>query len=131
MDKKTLNIVLGAALLGSFFLAYFSFFGRSISGFDMATASPGNWQQYLLFLIPLSGLLLLVGALNNGNSILPGSLLSILPLLTLLYIMIAGPLIKGAAIGDIFKALGKGYGIGLWIAIAASLVLAFYRPKSS
>ena len=131
MDKKTLNIVLGAALLGSFFLAYYSMFGRSISGFDMVKADGGDWQKYLLLIIPISGLLLVVGALNNGNSILPGSLLSILPLLTLLYIMIAGPLIKGAAIGDIFKALGKGYGIGLWIAIAASLVLAFYRPKSN
>lgn len=131
MDKKTLNIVLGAALLGSFFLAFYSMFGRSISGFEMVKADGGDWQKYLLLIIPISGLLLVVGALNNGNSILPGSLLSILPLLTLLYIMIAGPLIKGAAIGDIFKALGKGYGIGLWIAIAASLVLAFYRPKSS
>lgn len=131
MDKKTLNIVLGAALLGSFFLAFYSMFGRSISGFEMVKADGGDWQKYLLLIIPISGLLLVVGALNNGNSILPGSLLSILPLLTLLYIMIAGPLIKGAAIGDIFKALGKGYGIGLWIAIAASLVLAFYRPKSN
>ena len=131
MDKKTLYIVLGAALLGSFFLAYFSMFGRSISGFDMATADGGDWQKYLLFLIPLTGLLLLVGALNNGNTILPGSLLSILPLLTLLYIMIVAPLIKGAEIGDVFKGLGKGFGIGLWIAVAASLVLALYRPKSS
>lgn len=129
MDKKTLNIVLGAALLGSFFLAYFSLFGRSISGYDMATAPGGDWKQYLLLLIPLTGLLLLVGAFNNGNSILPGSLLSVLPLLTLLFIMILNPLIDGREIGDIFKALGKGYGIGLWIAIAASLVLAFYRPR--
>lgn len=129
MDKKMLNIVLGAALLGSFFLAYFSFFGRSITGFEMATAEGGDWQKYLLLLIPITGLLLLVGAFNNGNSILPGSLLSVLPLLTLLYIMIVAPLINGADIGNIFKALGKGYGIGLWIAIVASLVLAFYRPR--
>jgi hypothetical protein len=129
MDKKTLNIVLGAALLGSFFLAYFTFFGRSISGFDMATAEGGKWQQYLLLLIPLTGLLLLVGAFTSGNTILPGSLLSVLPLLTLLYIMIAGPVIDGRPFGDVVKALGKGYGIGLGIAIGASLVLAFYRPK--
>ena len=45
--------------------------------------------------------------------------------------MIVAPLIKGAEIGDVFKGLGKGFGIGLWIAVAASLVLALYRPKSS
>ena len=130
MDKKTFNIVLGAALLGSFFLAYVSFFGMSMSGFDWATAKGGNWQNYLLLLIPLSGLLLLVGSINNGNTILPESLISILPLLTVLYILIVGPLIDGRAIGDILKGLGKGYGIGLWIAIGASLVLAFFRPRS-
>ncbi len=130
MDKKTLNIVLGAALLGSFFLAYYSLGRFSISGFDMVSASGGNWQKYLILLIPISGLLLLIGEFNNGNSILPRSILAILPLLTLLYIMIAKPLIDGAAIGDIFKMLGKGYGIGMWIAIGASLLLAFYQPKA-
>ncbi|MEO5945692.1 MAG: hypothetical protein ABIP79_02670 [Chitinophagaceae bacterium] len=129
MDRKTLNIVLGAALLGSFFLAYFSMFGRSITGFEMVKADGGDWQKYLLLIIPISGLLLLVGALNNGNSILPGSLLYVLPLLTLLYIMIVGPLINGMSFEMIFKTLGKGYGIGLWIAIVASLVLAIYRPR--
>ena len=58
MDKKTLNIVLGAALLGSFFLAYFSMFGRSISGFDMATADGGDWQKYLLFFFILGYMLI-------------------------------------------------------------------------
>ena len=44
--------------------------------------------------------------------------------------MIAAPLINGVAIGDVFKGLGKGFGIGLWIAVAASVVLAFYQPKA-
>ena len=135
MDKKTLNIVLGAALLGSFFLAYFSFFGQSISGYDMVFTGDGGgegaWKKYLMLLIPLTGLLLLVGAFNSGNSILPRGLLSVLPLLTLLYILIVDPLIDGREIGDIFKALGKGYGIGLWISIGASIVLAFYQPKGN
>jgi len=37
---------------------------------------------------------------------------------------------KGAAFGDIFKYIGKGYGVGMWVAIATSLVLAFYNPPS-
>ncbi len=133
MDKKTLNIILGAALLGSFFLAYFSFFGKSISGYDMVFGAGGGgneaWKKYLLLLIPLTGLLLLVGALNNGNSILPRGLLCVLPLLTLLYILIVDPLIGGRDIGDIFKALGKGYGVGLWITIVSSILLVFIQPK--
>jgi|CXWL01.1.fsa_nt_gi hypothetical protein len=129
MDRKTLTIALAVALIGSFFLAYFSFFGQSISGFDMISKGGGDWQKYILLLIPISGVLLLLGELNNGNYILSRGILTWLPLLTLIYLVLVSPLIKGAAIGDVFKALGKGYGIGLWITLAASLVLAFYNPK--
>lgn len=129
MDRKTLTLVLAVALIGSFFLAYFSLFGQGISGFDMATSKGGDWQKYLMLLIPISGVLLLLGELNNGNYFISRSILSWLPLLTLLYLLLVSPIIKGAAIGDVFKALGKGYGIGLWIALASSLVLAFYNPK--
>lgn len=128
MDRKTLTIILGVVLLGSFFLPYYSFGGRGgISGLDMVTANGGNWQKYLLLLIPLSGLLLLLGELNNSY-VLSRGLLSWLPFLTILYIIIVKPLIDGEAIGDIFKAIGKGYGVGLWMAIVGALVLAFYNP---
>jgi hypothetical protein len=126
MDKKMLTIILAVVLIGSFFLPYY---GKT-SGFD-GISGAGDWQKYIWLLIPLSGMLLLIGALNNGNYILGRGLLSWLPLLTLLYFLIVNPLVKGAAIGDIFKMLGKGYGIGLWATIAASLVLAFYNPKKA
>jgi hypothetical protein len=130
MDKKMLSIILAVVLIGCFFLPYMSFMGMSASGLDSVTSKGGDWQKYILLLIPLSGAMLLVGALNNGNY--PGGRMiwCWLPLLTVLYIIFINPLIKGAAIGDIFKAIGKGYGIGLWITIAASLVLALYNPKS-
>lgn len=118
------TIVLAVALIGCFFLDW-----GGGSGFDRVSASGGNWQKYIVLLIPLSGVLLLIGALNNGNYILGRGLLCWLPLLTILFMLLGKPLIDGAAIGDVFKALGKGYGIGLWIALAASLVLAFYNPK--
>lgn len=131
MNRKILTIVLAIALIVSFFLPFFSFLGMGMSGYDMVFSKGGtDWQRYLLLLIPLSGLLLLLGAINNGNYIVGRGLLSWLPLLTLIYILLVSPLIKGAAFGDVFKALGKAYGTGLWIGIVASLVLAFYNPKN-
>ncbi len=129
MDKKMLTIILAVILIGCFFLAYFSFFGTDVSGYDLVFKGGGDWQKYILLLIPLSGVLLLIGALNNDNYPLGRNLLCWLPLLTILYTVLISPVIEGAAIGDVFKALGKGYGIGLWITIAASLVLALYNPR--
>ncbi|MBC7875382.1 MAG: hypothetical protein H7Y01_15385 [Ferruginibacter sp.] len=124
MDRKTLTLVLGVALLGGFFLPYWV----GASGFDYVSAKGAGWEQYLLLLIPLSGLLLIFGALNN-NYILGRGLLSWLPFLTLIFVLIVNPLIKGMAIGDIFKAIGRGYGAGLWITLIAAIILAFYNPR--
>jgi hypothetical protein len=129
MDRKTLTIILAVALIASFFLPLYSFGGRGASGLDYITAKGGDWQKYLLLIIPLSGLLLLLGELNN-NYVIGRGLLTWLPLLTLLYMIFISPLINGVAFGDIFKSIGKGYGAGMWIAIASSLVLAFYNPPA-
>ncbi|HEV7779904.1 MAG TPA: hypothetical protein VGO58_01490 [Chitinophagaceae bacterium] len=130
MDRKTFTIVLAVALIASFFLPFYDFGGRGASGFDLVKSSGGEWQKYLLLVFPVCGVLLLVGAMNNGNY--PGGrgLLAWLPLLTLLFILILYPIIRGADIGIVFKSIGRGYGLGLWIAVASSLVLAFYNPRA-
>jgi len=127
MDKKILTIILAVVLIGCFFLAYLSFMGQGISGYDMVFSGGGSgkgeWEKYILLLIPLSGLLLLIGALT-GSYIGGRTIWCWLPLLTILYYLIR-MVIEGAGVGDLFKIIG----IGLWISLAASLVLAFYNPK--
>jgi|SRR5688572_3505992 len=124
MDKRMLTIILAIALIAAFFLDW----GGGVSAFDLVKSPYGNWQKYLPLIIPVAGLLLLIGAVNNGNYPLGRGLLCWLPLLTVLYILIVKPLIDGRAIGDIFKSAGD-WGIGWWITIVASLVLALYNPR--
>ncbi|MGQ0737640.1 MAG: hypothetical protein ACT4OJ_01145 [Bacteroidota bacterium] len=130
MDRKMLTIILAVLLIASFFLPFYNYEGRGgASGLDFITAKEGNWQKYLFLLFPLSGLLLLIGAVNNENYMLSRGLLCLIPLLTLLYMMFINPLIEGAKFDLILKSIGKNYGIGLWVTIATSLVLAFYQPR--
>jgi hypothetical protein len=124
MDKKMLTIILAVVLIGCFFLAYLSFMGHGISGFDMVfSGGGGGIDRYLMLLIPISGIMLLIGALG-GNYIGGRAIWTWLPLLAVLYFIIR-MVIEGVGIGDLFKVIG----IGLWITLAASLVLAFYNPK--
>jgi hypothetical protein len=126
MNKKMLSIVLGAVLVGCFFLPYFSFFGMGISGFDTVFkgGADGSWEKYVLLLIPISGVMLLVGALNNGNYIGGRAIWCWLPLLTVLFWIIR-LVVEGAPFGDLFKL----FGVGFYITIAAAIVAAFYNPK--
>jgi hypothetical protein len=128
MDRKIFTVVLAIVLIASFFLPLYSAGG--VSAFDIVKGpSYGNGievmlMKYLWILIPLSGLMLLIGAMNNDNYILGRGIWAWLPLLALLYIIIR-PIIDGAKIGDMIKL----FGVGMWVMLVASLILAFYNPR--
>jgi hypothetical protein len=133
MNRKVLTIVLAVLLIASFFLPMGA--GGNVSMFDLVKGrSLGSnieavLMKYLWLAIPVSGLMLLVGALNNGNYFLGRSIWAVLPLLALLFLLIGIPVMEGNDIGDVFKVITKMYGIGVWLALATSLVLAFYHPR--
>jgi hypothetical protein len=134
MDRKMVTLILSLALVGCFFLPYIDlgYFGK-VNGFNIVFPKDGGgegWERYIWLLIPVAGILLVFGALSNENYFLGRGFLSWLPLLALIFCLIVSPMIHGAAIGDVFKTLGKGYGVGLWITIVASLILAFYNPRA-
>jgi hypothetical protein len=129
MDKKTLTIILAVVLIAGFFLPYLSsgpFSTAGISGFDFIKGGGGKADKYILLLSPIAGLLLLVGAANNGNYTPSRGVLVLLALAGVLYLVIRS-LIEGADIGQLFKMLGLGY----WLSLAAALVLALYNPKKA
>lgn len=73
MDRKTLSIILGVALIASFFLPYLNVAGiLKVSGLDIVTGkgmmgeeAKGSIDRFLLLLAPLAGILLLVGAFEQ------------------------------------------------------------------
>ncbi len=126
-----MTIILSVLLIASFFLPLGS--AASTSPFDIVKGpSYGSefealLMKYLWLAIPLSGIILVIGALNNGNYFLGRGIWAFLPLLALLYLFIR-PIIELGGRFDI-GGLVKGLGVGTWIALVASLVLAFYWPK--
>ncbi len=131
MNRKVLTIVLAVLLIAAFFLPIGT--ATSTTPFDIVKGpSYGSeiealLMKYLWLAIPLSGLMLLIGALNNGNYFLGRGLWAFLPLLALLYLIIRPLTVLGGRF-DI-GGLIKGLGVGTWITLVASLVLAFYWPK--
>lgn len=122
MDRKTFSIVMAIALIVGFFLPLFKVGG---SAFDIVKAG-GDWQNYLWAILPICGLLLLLGELNNRYATNRG-LVTWLPLLTILVLLIILPLINKDKMD--FGAMIKAFGIGMWVLLVSSILLAFYNPR--
>jgi hypothetical protein len=128
MNKRTWTIIMAVVLIASFFLPLASGGGGSAFDIVKAPGSPHGFNEimakYIWIIFPLSGLMLLIGAANRGNY--PGGrgLWAVLPLLAVLYLIIK-PVIDGANFGSYIKT----FGIGMWVMIAGSLLLALYNPR--
>jgi hypothetical protein len=136
-NKKIVTIIFALCLIGFFFLPYFSLgpFG-TISGFDIVTGPGGNSgdvetmiMKYIFILIPLSGIMLLIGAVNNGNYFLGRGLWALLPLLTLIYFIVRSLMGRPGQNSPEISELIKTFGYGFWATLGVSLALAFYWPK--
>ena len=139
MDRKPYTIIFALILIASFFLPYFKGTNGSGSGLDIVTAKTysDNWEvlllKYIWILIPLSGVMLLIGALNNDNYFLGRGIWTWLPLLAVIYVIVRiylsaknSGMGSSVSLGDLIKIFGVGY----WVAFGASLILAFYNPRS-
>ena len=131
MDRKIWTILLSVVLIGCFFLPIIKF--GSISAYDVVSSAgkPEHiWDKYLWLLIPLSALILIIGAVNNGTYFLGRSFWTFIPLLTLLYYAInmylhAKDLNNNVPIGDFIKVFGTGF----WAMLGGSVLLAFIHPR--
>ena len=136
-NKQIVTIILALCLIGFFFLPYISVGGLfTASGFDMVTATGVQsndtetiLMKYIWLLIPLSGIMLLIGALNNGNYFLGRGVWALLPLLTLIYVIVRIIMEAGGQGSPGISEMLKMFGYGFWGTAVASLVLAFYWPK--
>jgi hypothetical protein len=137
MDRKTITIVLALALIGCFFLPYLQYGPVTASGFDLLTApviSGGEKvlliMKYIWIMIPVAGIMLFIGALNNGNYFLGRSIWAFLPLLTLFFVVaIIFRDAKKTGASTLISDLTANMGTGFWITLGISLVLALYWPK--
>ncbi|HEX2627915.1 MAG TPA: hypothetical protein VHM26_02860 [Chitinophagaceae bacterium] len=129
MNRKFLTIALAIGLLAGFFLPLLS--GIKISPYDIVIA-PGKsndvLMKYIWVLIPISAILLLIGALNNEQYFLGRGIWAWLPFATIVFILIRLYFIEGDSKVP-FVEFVKSFGVGFWIMFASSLILAFSWSK--
>ncbi len=132
MNNRTWTIVMSLGLIGCFFLPFIKSGNVEVSGYDAvfnSVAGKYAWEKYIWLLIPVPAVFLLIGALN-GYYFLGRSLLSWLPLMTVIYILVRFYLNVKTPAGSIsFTDFIKLFGVGFWITAALSILLAFVNPR--
>lgn len=136
MQNKKIRIAIFSILLcSSFFMPWLSIF-INVSASDIVFSSLSenfisNWR-YILLLIPISGIIALLGIIfNNGKYIIPPGLLFILPLLSIviLIVVFASKATENGVGGSIESndalQLIKTLKIGFWISLICSIVFPF------
>lgn len=139
-NNKTLVVTLASVLIAAFFMPWITYIaGLSAWNliFGQASALINTDIKYLAILIPLSGVLIIHGAVfNNEIYSIPKKLLFQIPNITLAIIIIGiafkveenGNRVEKLDFERIFKLLG----IGFWLTVIASTILPNVKsgPKS-
>lgn len=126
-NRRPISLILSAGLIICFFLPYYGNVWLGATGYSMVfnhKTVTGSWERYIWLLIPVSAILLIIGTVNKETYIINRRFLSLLPLLTLIFICIW--LRTGSRS---YEILIRWLGYGFWISLAASLLLAFYNSK--
>jgi hypothetical protein len=130
MNKTTLTTLLSVVLFGSFFMPFFYWDSLEMNGFNFILSDRVPFYKYLLLSIPFTVLFYLFGVLSSENYPFSRKLLSWIPLTTFSAIFIvvfidANSDSRFFENGNIFSNIG----VGFWLALGLSLVLAFAKPK--
>jgi hypothetical protein len=130
MDRKTSTALIAIVLFGSFFMPFFTWQSFELNGFNFILSDHTPAYKYFLSVIPVLALVRILGALMSEHLVYVRKLLSWIPLITLVVIFIA-IYINGNTGGNVFEDGGifRNTGMGFWLALSLSLLLAFDRPR--
>lgn len=138
-NKKIITIVSGSILVAAFFMPWIKAF-VSLNAWDIVFGTAGEFinssLRYVLVVIPISGVLIIYSAAGkNSLTTKFKSLLTILPLLTLIFVGIVIVNKIDANWGGVssreFREISNLFGIGFWLTLLCSLVLPFLGLYSS
>lgn len=131
MNRKNLTVILSLALIVSFFLPYTGIGIYNHSGYDHVfneRVTDSSLRKYLWLIVPFSGLMLFIGAVNNERYPISRGLLTWLSLFILIYFLYRMVYVEATfKLSVIPQKMRYGY----WISLIATLLLIFYKSRKS